>query len=500
MGFNATAVQRGTAAMMDQQKKAARDYTDFWQKAIKDKEAAETAADVRQATRNNRARALRRQRAQEDKHASSGMLQEAMVLVREVSRGNFSRVPGSLSILAQRAGILGRIAGAVVNPIAGVAGGLLAGTGINNSIAGYSRNLRANAASAGFSTGGYQTVMMQAGRQSGGAEAAQAAMANLGGTMNSMFSGDPGASAKFRKWGINIGGVTNTEQAWEMVLTKLDQTGNAARKAAMAQDLLGDSYKKFLITINDGAQGFSDARTRMRAFQPTAGELAAQEGSQLTMPSMNSLKGAAAGAHGRFITGRTSFRPGMLGMSAWLWSKIVGGVSGNSSYANAMDQQGAIDDRIRGLNASGRLRRPMDYKTLNTLNPDAAMTLREASMGQSEASSALEDRGKMSVSEMAAQARRMSGHIRPRLYTVTNRMRTAMKIDDLEARSTNAFLSGDDAGFHRLRGEADQMRKSNPWLAYADKNPTAKMEIQLEQANRYLATVQEMAMWILYNR
>ena len=121
-------------------------------------------------------------------------------------------------------------------------------------------------------------------------------------------------------------------------------------------------------------------------------------------------------------------------------------------------------------------------------------------MSQAEASAALEDRGKMDLSGMADMGRQLSGHIRPRLYTVTDRMRTAMKIDDLEANATNAFLKGDDEGMRKYRGEADEMRKSNPWLKFNDRNPTAKMELSLEQANKALAEINQAVQYVMTAR
>jgi len=52
---------------------------------------------------------------------SSGVLREATVLLREISRGNWSRVPGSLSILIQRLGVLKYLLTPMVGALTGVA-------------------------------------------------------------------------------------------------------------------------------------------------------------------------------------------------------------------------------------------------------------------------------------------------------------------------------------------------------------------------------------------
>src|SRR2546421_950898 len=54
---------------------------------------------------------------------SSGAMREALVLIREIGRGNWTRVPGSFSILLQRAGALKYI----LHPLTGIVVGLAAG-------------------------------------------------------------------------------------------------------------------------------------------------------------------------------------------------------------------------------------------------------------------------------------------------------------------------------------------------------------------------------------
>jgi len=63
LGMDTSAMTKGTMAALDVQKKAAADYAGFWKKATAEREAAEVAADVRAASRANRAAALNRQRA-----------------------------------------------------------------------------------------------------------------------------------------------------------------------------------------------------------------------------------------------------------------------------------------------------------------------------------------------------------------------------------------------------------------------------------------------------
>src|ERR1700744_4996026 len=140
LGWDASAVKRGTMAMMQTQKQAAVDFVMTWKRAFAE-------IDREEASRNNRARRLLRQRHQErteawkkdlaaqrtvareaknisgvalenlarnvvggrkglgGAHGFGGMnsiaMREMVTIAREASRGNFSRIPSSLSILIQ---------------------------------------------------------------------------------------------------------------------------------------------------------------------------------------------------------------------------------------------------------------------------------------------------------------------------------------------------------------------------------------------------------------
>lgn len=61
-----------------------------------------------------------------DAHVKSGAMREALVLIRELSNGNFTRVPGSASLLIQQLGLLKYILNPIVGIIAGIAAGFLA--------------------------------------------------------------------------------------------------------------------------------------------------------------------------------------------------------------------------------------------------------------------------------------------------------------------------------------------------------------------------------------
>jgi hypothetical protein len=89
--------------------------------------AAQNALDdsIEAASRRNLARRLLRERAEKRKGhgANSGAMRETLVLLREIGRGNWNRVPGSLSILLGQLGLMKLL----MNPITAAVLGLVAG-------------------------------------------------------------------------------------------------------------------------------------------------------------------------------------------------------------------------------------------------------------------------------------------------------------------------------------------------------------------------------------
>lgn len=119
---------------------------------------------------------------------------------------------------------------------------------------------------------------------------------------------------------------------------------------------------------------------------------------------------------------------------------------------------------------------------------DTENSLKERSL---ELSSQIEDRDKESVRDMADRARHLLG-IRSPLqmsHTVTSRMRTALRIDNLEERAKLAWERGDDSKSSRLQSEADQIRASSPWMKFTDKNPMLKTENELSRVNNQLEPI-----------
>lgn len=112
---------------------------------------------------------------------------------------------------------------------------------------------------------------------------------------------------------------------------------------------------------------------------------------------------------------------------------------------------------------------------------------------QQELQSEIDDRGKSTIAEMAAHARKRLGIPEPQNYTVSAREREALRIDTLEKKSKIAFDNGDDEKFKGLRSEADRARAGFAGGTYKDRNPLGRTEVELAKVNDQLAPVKRMA-------
>lgn len=122
MGYDSSAVTRGTQAMLDGQKKAQLEYVSFWKRAITEKETAQTNIEIEAATRRNRARQLLRDREleQEKRHAKQ---------MAEVAQGYMPESFQNQAALNQKYGKYGYRGGKFGNAenMGGMIGGQIAG-------------------------------------------------------------------------------------------------------------------------------------------------------------------------------------------------------------------------------------------------------------------------------------------------------------------------------------------------------------------------------------
>jgi hypothetical protein len=124
---------------------------------------------------------------------------------------------------------------------------------------------------------------------------------------------------------------------------------------------------------------------------------------------------------------------------------------------------------------------------------DITNKLLDLKQKEHELQSAIDDRGKASVDQMEAQARRITGITAPQLYGMTPRLRTSLNIKTLEERATVAFEQGNDALSNQLMAQAQQIRAANPWLMDKDRDPLAKANTELEMIRNELKPVSDMA-------
>lgn len=115
-----------------------------------------------------------------------------------------------------------------------------------------------------------------------------------------------------------------------------------------------------------------------------------------------------------------------------------------------------------------------------------------------ELSARISDRDKLSVDEMAARARKLTGNRDPleAFHTVTPRMRTALGIKNLEQSARVQFLLGNDQKRDALQSEADRLRAANPWMMRMDVKPMEKTEKSLDDINRKLDDVVRVTAYI----
>jgi hypothetical protein len=426
-------------------------------------------------------------------HGRSGIMRESMVLVREISAGNWKRAAGSASLLLQYLGKLGTVMSLLINPITGVIGGLAAGVGLVYKIGLNAANIIRQSRDVGFSTTGYQTVLRQAGRESGGKQAAESALGHLSELTGQARSGDMGAYKKFQRFGVQLssasGAAYSNEQIYGQLLQKLEGTSDPAKRAAMAMEFFGESYKKFLKTLDEGKTGFDDAMGGAKRHVQSAGQLSVWQALADTVGNTasgawNGVKGAGAAVWNAMKTGYTKY------------SELV---NPNLRRLDQGTMQGAaIDERIRELEQSGKIKvRGRGESSLETSDPELAVELKTTRSHVQDLNNEMADRGKESLDTLADKGRKMTGLQHRRNYTLTPRMKTALKIQDLEEQSTMAWERGDDATFTKLRKQAGDMRAVNPWLKAMDRNPMQKTEEQLVVANKALADVQAMAKMVL---
>lgn len=453
---------------------------------IKEEGAAALRAEIEQARRNNLARKLWRDRAkrrEEGHEANSGALSEAVTLARELSRGNLSRVPGSASILLQRMGWLGKIfnfakSPFVSGPAAGV-GGFLAGRSAVTAMGDAARETLMSSRHAGFSSGGYQGLMQQSKIDANGPEAMQGGLSNLHGNVMAAANGSVEAFQKFKMWGVAIADVNGKlltgDQIYRNAIARLEQITDTSRRAAMGTAMFGENYYKMERTLGQGTAGFDAAQkgytnsTRRLTILSEAGDFYGRA---------SRATGGFFSATGRRIAGGYAQLLGMLNPN-------LGRIGTETQRGEELDAQLA------------KYRKPLsgaafDAK-LRQFNPELFETRLGLQHAKRDTEESFEDRLKPGLGSMADLGRSFTGQPHRRLYGMTPRLKTALRIQDMEEQAQVALMKGDDSTYMRLNSETAQLRSANPWLAGADKNVLRQQTESLASINRKMTKVEEMA-------
>lgn len=474
-----TAEQQESARRNIQARRLRRERIKERESEAKESAAAALRAEVEQARRNIQARRLWRERARRreernEEGLSGGVMGESMVLVRELMRGNFSRVPASASILLQRLGWLGNLMKLVTNPIAlgGAAAYGVANGAINR---GHAATATLNqSAAAGFSAQGYQGLMMQTANRPGGNDAAQGAINHLYSNVLAAGNGSLEAYQKFKMWGVAIadvnGKLMSGEQIYRNVLDALRNMPEGLRKTAAATDLLGSNWREMEREISAGSEGFDSNRGGL-----SERSLKAQKylGEGISMRGLwNSLKR----------------------LNSWSDNLVLEheGRMGSPANLARLEMEGrALDEKRAALRR--RLSSAQFDRELFKYDPALFENRLGLQHARRDANESFGDRLKSGLGGMADIARSFTGQPHRRLYGMTPRLRTALRIQDLEEQANVAFMKGDDSTYNKLNSEAAQMRAANPWLAGADKNILRNQSESLSSIDRKMSKVEEMA-------
>ena len=309
--------------------------------------------------------------------------------------------------------------------------------------------------------------MMEAVRESGGAEAAKPALSTFAGNVAGLSDGSGAANKKFRRWGISTmsdtGRALTGEQIYVNFLKRMDATSNAAVKAALAQDFLGDSYKKFMRTIEEGADGYVAAKEKNKKYMPSAGGLASVENVGNTGLGIMSTAGHL------FMKGYAAYVDNPL-FNLWTGSRDLQRAIDDPGVANA---QARLDAASKKPGWTPHKKSALEIKAENDaidlINPDARGELLKAQYAAGAAHAEFDDIGKESISDLAEKGRKFTGQPHRRNYSMTPRMRIALHIQDLEEQAAVANERGDDSGRAKFAKQAEDLKTANQsWLQYAE--------------------------------
>ena len=344
----------------------------------------------------------------------------------------------------------------------------------------------------GASTDFVQSMMLEAEKSGISFDRLSAGIARFNHTLGGAKMGEADAVKKL----VDIGVVTDIaniktltfEKALHNLGVRFDSLNDKQKQAYILSQAFGKGYDAFQPMFNRGvgsvdqmSQGgfftkidkstISDFTTVFRSIKTSSTSIMATVANTLDVP----FKAVAKVSYG-------------LG----LWSKGI--KTSGAQYTDLMNHR--LDDEqkysdTKALQATADKEGISVEELKNKILEDRT----ELTQKQLELTSEIADRDKESVNEMAERARKATGLKGPleMFHTVTPRMRTALKIKNLEEQAQVAFLQDNDTKSNQLQAEADQIRKSNSWMKRADVNPMQKTESELAKVILQLDPVKRMA-------
>jgi len=182
-------------------------------------------------------------------------------------------------------------------------------------------------------------------------------------------------------------------------------------------------------------------------------------------------------------------------------SQFFGALSGGArSLKDIGKSMSEAEEKRKDEAAEAALQNQADQEGISVQEKKAQIitTQNELLLRQKELTAEISDRNKTSIQEMADHARKFLGIIDPKRlnFTVSQRDRMALNIDQKEKQAQVAFERGDDRTFRRLTSEALQLRHGFSAASFKDREPMLKTEIELQKVNLQLAPVARMAEFV----
>lgn len=347
----------------------------------------------------------------------------------------------------------------------------------------------------GESTNFIQSLLVEAKRSGVGIESLTAPLIHFNHIIGDAKRGIPEAVQKLHDLGVISSEsevrTLDYSKAVHNLAVSFDKLGNSAKQDALLQDAFGRSGSRLAPVFRQG----SAAVDKMN------------NGNFFTKISPGSIENVNDIWSGIVELGQytKAMAANAIGL---VWHKAQQtAIAGESMIKGAFTFKNPVDIYVKWDNWNEKRKKAAeqnseaDLQSIEAASKQAEIesTLVDLKERQAELSSEVAEKNKQSVAEMSDEARKILGIKSPleMNHTVTPRMRTALRISNLEDQSKLEWLRGNDDRSDKLQSEAQQIRAANPWLKRFDQNPLAKTESELEQVNLNLGPIKQQAQLVL---